>query len=129
MERGYAYHRGGAVIRLVQRPEGPPVFLLNLKAGGVGVNLTAAAYVVLFDPWWNPAVESQAVDRTHRIGQSKPVFVYRIVTRDSIEEQILELQARKRQLAQDLMDQNPQSLLSLSESEVLELFGGSAGGA
>ena len=70
------------------------VFLLSLRAGGVGINLTAANYVVLFDPWWNPAVENQAIDRTHRIGQKKSVFVYRIVTRGSIEEKILVLQPR-----------------------------------
>ena len=113
-----------AVIDDFQDPKGPPVFLLSLKAGGVGINLTAADYVVIFDPWWNPAVESQAVDRTHRIGQEKSVFVYRIVTRDSVEEQILELQARKRSLARDLIDQDPQSLLSLSEHEILGFFGG-----
>ena len=111
-----------AVIDDFQRDAGPPVFLLSLKAGGVGINLTAADYVVVFDPWWNPAVESQAVDRTHRIGQQKPVFVYRIVTRESIEEQVLELQERKRALARDLIDQDPRSLLSLSEEEILGFF-------
>ena len=84
------------MIARFQGGGGPPVFLLSLKAGGVGINLTAADYVILFDPWWNPAVERQAVDRTHRIGQEKPVFVYRIITRESIEEQILALQGRKR---------------------------------
>jgi superfamily II DNA or RNA helicase len=78
---------------------GPPVMLLSLKAGGTGLNLTAADHVFLVDPWWNPAVEDQAADRAHRIGQDKPVMVYRMVARDTVEERILELQARKRALA------------------------------
>jgi SNF2 family DNA or RNA helicase len=73
--------------------------LLSLKAGGTGLNLTAADHVFLIDPWWNPAVEDQAADRAHRIGQDKPVMVYRMVARDTVEERILELQAKKRALA------------------------------
>ena len=99
-----------------------PVFLLSLKAGGLGINLTAADYVVIFDPWWNPAVERQAVDRSHRIGQQKPVFVYRLITKDSIEERILDLQERKSALAADLIDENPRSLLSLGEEELVGFF-------
>src|SRR6185312_11247917 len=76
-----------------------PVFLLSLKAGGVGLNLTAADYVFILDPWWNPAVEAQAVDRAHRIGQTKRVFVYRLLCRDSIEEKVAALQESKRELA------------------------------
>ena len=74
-----------------------PFFLISLKAGGVGLNLTAADYVIHIDPWWNPAVEMQATDRTHRIGQEKPVFVYKLIVRDSVEEKILQLQERKRE--------------------------------
>jgi SNF2 family DNA or RNA helicase len=74
------------------------LFLLSLKAGGVGLNLTAADYVFILDPWWNPAVEAQAADRTHRIGQTRPVFVYRLVAADTVEERILALQDSKRAL-------------------------------
>jgi len=83
-----------------------PLFLLSLKAGGTGLNLTAADYVFLLDPWWNPAVEAQAIDRTHRIGQTRPVFAYRIVARDTIEERILELQQSKRDLAEAILGQD-----------------------
>ncbi len=76
-----------------------PLFLLSLKAGGVGLNLTAADYVFILDPWWNPAVEAQAIDRAHRIGQSKRVFVYRLVCRDTVEEKVAALQKTKRDLA------------------------------
>lgn len=76
-----------------------PLFLISLKAGGVGLNLTAAEYVFLLDPWWNPATEAQAIDRTHRIGQTRPVFAYRLIVRDTVEEKVLELQASKRDLA------------------------------
>ncbi|HEY5952356.1 MAG TPA: DEAD/DEAH box helicase, partial [Kofleriaceae bacterium] len=93
-----AAERGG-IVGDFQRPDGPPVMLLSLKAGGTGLNLTAADHVFLVDPWWNPAVEDQAADRTHRIGQDKPVMVYRMVARDTVEERILELQDRKRKLA------------------------------
>ncbi|NVB80726.1 MAG: DEAD/DEAH box helicase [Kofleriaceae bacterium] len=89
----------GAVVNEFQADTGPPVMLLSLKAGGTGLNLTAADHVFLVDPWWNPAVEDQAADRTHRIGQDKPVMVYRMVARDTVEERILELQDRKRKLA------------------------------
>ncbi len=89
-----------AVVNEFQAENGPPVMLLSLKAGGTGLNLTAADHVFLMDPWWNPAVEDQAADRTHRIGQDKPVMVYRMVARDTVEERILELQDRKRKLAE-----------------------------
>ena len=75
------------------------LFLISLKAGGLGLNLTAADYVFLLDPWWNPAVEAQAIDRAHRIGQTRPVFAYRLIARDTVEEKVLELQASKRDLA------------------------------
>jgi SNF2 family DNA or RNA helicase len=80
------------------------LFLISLKAGGFGLNLTAADYVIHLDPWWNPAVESQATDRAHRIGQTKPVTVYRLITKHTIEEKIVELHAKKRELAKSLLD-------------------------
>ena len=78
-------------------------FLVSLKAGGTGLNLTAASYVVLFDPWWNPAVEAQAIDRTHRIGQDRTVIAYRLVARGTVEERIFDLQQRKAALARDVL--------------------------
>ena len=89
-----------AVVDRFQRPDGPPVMLLSLKAGGVGLNLTAADHVFLLDPWWNPAAEDQAADRAHRIGQDRPVMVHRLVARDTVEERILALQEKKRLLAE-----------------------------
>jgi SNF2 family DNA or RNA helicase len=88
------------VVDGFQRPDGPPVLLISLRAGGTGLNLTAADTVFLLDPWWNPAVEDQAADRAHRIGQDRPVLVYRLVARDTVEERILDLQTRKRELAE-----------------------------
>jgi SNF2 family DNA or RNA helicase len=88
-----------AVVREFQDASGPPVMLVSLKAGGTGLNLTAADHVFLLDPWWNPAVEDQAADRAHRIGQTRPVMVYRLVAKDTVEERILELQERKRAIA------------------------------
>ena len=89
----------GAVVERFQAEDGPPVMLVSLKAGGTGLNLTAADNVFLLDPWWNPAVEDQAADRAHRIGQERPVFVHRLVAEGTVEERILELQERKRALA------------------------------
>jgi SNF2 family DNA or RNA helicase len=80
-----------------------PLFLVSLKAGGLGLNLTAAEYVFILDPWWNPAVEAQAVDRAHRIGQLRPIFAYRLIARDTVEEKVLELQKTKRDLANALI--------------------------
>ena len=97
------------------------LFLISLKAGGLGLNLTAADYVYLLDPWWNPAVEAQAIDRAHRIGQERPVFASRIVARDTVEEKILELQKSKRQLA-DAVIQADESLLAGLSREDLELL-------
>lgn len=93
----------GDVVDKFQSDDGPPVMLISLKAGGAGLNLTAADHVFLLDPWWNPAVEDQAADRAHRIGQDKPVLVHRLVARDTVEERILALQVRKRQLADTAM--------------------------
>jgi hypothetical protein len=93
----------GAMVDSFQRAEGASIFLISLKAGGSGLNLTAASYVVLFDPWWNPAVENQAIDRTHRIGQVNKVIAYRLLVRDTIEEKIRQLQKRKSALATDVL--------------------------
>ena len=93
----------GDLVRKFQATEGAAVFLISLKAGGFGLNLTAASYVVLFDPWWNPAVENQAIDRTHRIGQTNKVIAYRLLIKDSIEEKIRLLQKKKQALAQDVL--------------------------
>jgi SNF2 family DNA or RNA helicase len=96
------------------------LFLISLKAGGLGLNLTAAEYVFLLDPWWNPAVEAQAVDRAHRIGQSRPVFAYRLLARDTVEEKVLELQKTKRDLAAILSADN--SLIRNLRREDIELL-------
>jgi SNF2 family DNA or RNA helicase len=97
------------------------LFLISLKAGGVGLNLTAADYVIHLDPWWNPAVEDQASDRAHRIGQQRPVTVYRLIVRDSIEEQILQLHRSKRDLAADLLEGAEMSG-RLSEEDLINLI-------
>jgi SNF2 family DNA or RNA helicase len=93
----------GSLVDSFQNHDGAAVFLISLKAGGTGLNLTAASYVVLFDPWWNPAVEAQAIDRTHRIGQKKTVFAYRLLIKGTIEEKIRRLQQHKGALAQDIL--------------------------
>jgi hypothetical protein len=92
----------GELVKSFQNAEGPAIFLISLKAGGFGLNLTAASYVVLFDPWWNPAVENQAIDRTHRIGQTNKVIAYRLLIKNSIEEKIRALQKQKKALAEDV---------------------------
>jgi superfamily II DNA or RNA helicase len=98
------------------------VFLISLKAGGVGLNLTAADYVYIVDPWWNPAVEQQAIDRTHRIGQTKNIFAYRMICIDTIEDKILQLQERKRKLASELITDDTSFVKSLSKQDVEYLF-------
>jgi SNF2 family DNA or RNA helicase len=95
---GATRNRQARVERFQNDPK-CPLFLISLKAGGLGLNLTAAEYVFLLDPWWNPAVEAQAIDRTHRIGQTRQVFAYRLITRDTVEERVVELQDAKRELA------------------------------
>lgn len=109
-ERGWPLHylagdteNRGELVKEFQAAEGGGVFLISLKAGGFGLNLTAASYVVLFDPWWNPAVEAQAIDRTHRIGQTQKVIAYRLLIKDSIEEKIRALQKTKSALAEDVL--------------------------
>lgn len=91
-----------SLVDLFQSPAGPPVFLISLKAGGYGLNLTAADVVIHFDPWWNPAAEDQATDRAHRIGQTKPVTVFRLLTRNTVEEKVVRLQTTKKALADSL---------------------------
>lgn len=98
------------------------LFLISLKAGGLGLNLTAADTVILYDPWWNPAVENQAIDRAHRIGQRKKVSVYRLVTEDSVEQKIMDLKARKARLVEALVDENGMGSISLTKGELEGLF-------
>ena len=98
------------------------VFLISLKAGGVGLNLTAADYVYIVDPWWNPAVEQQAIDRTHRIGQTKNIFAYRMICIDTIEDKILQLQERKKTLAKELIADDSSFVKALSKADVEYLF-------
>lgn len=110
----------GDLVRHFQAHEGNAVFLISLKAGGFGLNLTAASYVVLFDPWWNPAVEAQAIDRTHRIGQKQKVIAYRLLIKDSVEEKIRALQRQKSQLANDILgEENFAQSLTLDDLRFL----------
>jgi len=109
-------------IQNFQNNDNCRVFLISLKAGGVGLNLTAADYVYIVDPWWNPAVEQQAIDRTHRIGQTKNIFAYRMICKDTIEDKILQLQERKRILAKELISDDQTFVKSLSKEDVEYLF-------
>ena len=109
-------------IQSFQRDDTRRVFLISLKAGGVGLNLTAADYVYIVDPWWNPAVEQQAIDRTHRIGQTKNIFAYRMICKDTIEDKILQLQEKKRVLARDLIADDDGFVKSLTRADVEYLF-------
>ena len=124
---GYAYLDGSTrdrqkVVEEFQKTENLPVFLISLKAGGVGLNLTAADTVIHFDPWWNPAVEAQATDRAHRIGQTKVVTSYKLITRGTVEEKILTLQNKKRELIQSTLSGEEQLASNLSWEEIQELF-------
>jgi hypothetical protein len=110
-----------AKVERFQSDESCKLFLISLKAGGVGLNLTAADYVFLLDPWWNPAVESQAIDRTHRIGQTRRVFAYRLIARDTVEEKVLKLQQTKRDLADAIITAD-NSVISKLGREDLELL-------
>lgn len=109
-------------IQSFQNDDTIRVFLISLKAGGVGLNLTAADYVYIVDPWWNPAVEQQAIDRTHRIGQDKNIFAYRMICKDTIEDKIIQLQEKKRALAKDLIADDTGFVKSLSKEDVEYLF-------
>ncbi|MDP4848503.1 MAG: DEAD/DEAH box helicase, partial [Akkermansiaceae bacterium] len=112
-----------SLVDRFQSPDGSPLFLISLKAGGYGLNLTAADIVVHFDPWWNPAAEAQATDRAHRIGQTKPVTVFRLLTRNTVEEKVTRLQSSKKALA-DSLDESatPTDAPAWSESELRKLL-------
>ncbi len=110
-----------SVVDAFQSASGPPVILISLKAGGTGLNLTAADHVFLLDPWWNPAVEDQAADRAHRIGQDKPVMVYRLVAKDTVEEGILALQEKKRRVADAALGGADQAA-SITRDDLLALL-------
>jgi non-specific serine/threonine protein kinase len=109
-------------VQHFQTDENVRIFLISLKAGGTGLNLTAADYVILYDPWWNPAVEMQATDRAHRIGQDKKVFVYRMITKDTVEEKMLELQERKRSLVANLISVDGGFFKSMTRKDIEVLF-------
>ncbi len=109
-------------INRFQSDDNCRVFLISLKAGGVGLNLTAADYVYIVDPWWNPAVEQQAIDRTHRIGQTKNIFAYRMICKDTVEDKILSLQEKKRALAVDLISDDSTFVKSLTKEDIEYLF-------
>ena len=109
-------------IQKFQNDDTVRVFLISLKAGGVGLNLTAADYVYIMDPWWNPAVEQQAIDRTHRIGQTKNIFAYRMICKDTIEDKILQLQERKKALAKDIISDDSGFVKTLTREDVEYLF-------
>ncbi|WP_461788656.1 DEAD/DEAH box helicase [Pedobacter sp.] len=130
MEReniSYAYLDGatrnrGEIVAEFQQNEQVRVFLISIKAGGVGLNLTQADYVFILDPWWNPAIEQQAIDRTHRIGQDKKVFIYKFISKDTVEEKILALQRRKKSLASSLITTEESFFKSLSKDDIRELL-------
>jgi SNF2 family DNA or RNA helicase len=110
------------VVDRFQSDDGPPVLLASLKAGGVGLNLTAADHVFLLDPWWNPAAEDQAADRAHRIGQTRPVLVHRMVAKDTVEERILALQQSKRTLSDQALS-GTEGASGLTREDLLSLLG------
>jgi SNF2 family DNA or RNA helicase len=111
-----------AQVKKFQTDPARKVFLISLKAGGYGLNLTAADHVILLDPWWNPAVEAQAIDRAHRIGQQRVVTAYRLAMRGTVEERILALQQKKRGLIEATLDENAPLMTGLGEGELEELL-------
>lgn len=117
-----ADQRRTEVTRFTETPE-VKAFLISLKAGGVGLNLTVADYVYLVDPWWNPAAEMQAIDRAHRIGQTRKVFAYKMICKDTVEEKILQLQDRKKQLADDLIQEDSGFVKTLTRDDIDFLLG------
>ncbi|MBI4448826.1 SNF2 helicase associated domain-containing protein [Candidatus Woesearchaeota archaeon] len=124
----YAYLDGSTRDRQTQvenfqQDETVKLFLISLRAGGLGINLTSADYVFIVDPWWNPAIEMQAIDRTHRIGQTKPIFVYKMIMKDSIEEKILTLQESKQELVKDLITVDAGIIKQLTREDIEGLFG------
>ncbi len=123
----YSYLDGGTKnregeIKAFQEEANRRVFIISLKAGGLGINLTAADYVIIFDPWWNPAVETQAIDRSHRIGQVNRVIIYKLITKDTIEEKIIELQRKKGALVKGIVTSENMFFKSLSPDEIASLF-------
>lgn len=112
-----------ACVKRFQEDESCKLFLISLKAGGLGLNLTAAEYVFLLDPWWNPAVEAQAIDRAHRIGQTRQVFAYRLIARDTVEEKVLELQRGKRALADAIVNADNSLIRDISPADLELLLG------
>jgi SNF2 family DNA or RNA helicase len=124
---GYCYldgrtRRRDAVVQRFRDGE-DPVFLISLKAGGFGLNLTEADYCFLLDPWWNPATEAQAIDRTRRIGQTRPVMVYRMIAANTIEEKVVALAARKAELFRGVMDDGDLYAASLTAEDIIGLLG------
>ena len=119
---GATRDRAARVARFQQDPD-HPVFLISLKAGGFGLNLTAASYVFVLDPWWNPAVEMQAIDRAHRIGQQRTVHAYRLVCRGTVEERVLELQAGKKALCEAILGNERSLLQDLTRADLELLLG------
>jgi SNF2 family DNA or RNA helicase len=129
-KRGWVYeyldgktNRRAEHVTRFQTDEDCRLFLISLKAGGHGLNLTAADYVFILDPWWNPAVEAQAIDRTHRIGQTRQVMAYRIICRETVEEKIIELQNSKRDLADAIVGANESLISQLTADDLAYLLG------
>ena len=123
----YAYLDGSTTdrqgqVELFQTDKTVRLFLISLKAGGLGHNLTAADYVFILDPWWNPAIEAQAVDRAHRIGQEKTVFTYKFIAKNTVEEKILALQRSKQQLAGSLITTEDNFVKSLTKEDIMVLL-------
>ena len=110
-----------ALVRRFQDGEAP-IFLISLKAGGTGLNLTRADTVILYDPWWNPAVQDQATDRSHRIGQENPVFVYKLITTGTVEEAILAIQEKKRALFDGILSNQTDGGIGLTDADVAQFF-------
>ena len=110
------------IIEKFDAEESASAFLLSLKAAGTGLTLTKASYVVLFDPWWNPAIEAQAVDRAYRIGQKNTVFAYRLIAKDTVEEKVLQMQQKKKELADSIINQDNRSATKITKNDLLQLF-------
>ena len=123
----YCYLDGSSNDRMAQvdrfqEDESISVFLISLKAGGTGLNLTGADVVLHYDPWWNPAVESQATDRAHRIGQEKTVTIYKLIASNTVEEKVLQLQQSKRKLLEQVFEESEMANLNLSVSDLRDLI-------
>ena len=109
-------------VEIFQNNKEIKIFLISLKAGGVGLNLTEADYVYLVDPWWNPAVEQQAIDRTHRIGQKNKIFAYKMICKDTVEEKIIKLQEKKLNLSKEIIQEDKAFFKSLNKEDIQFLF-------